>query len=331
MSPIPLRFPVRLPALVILGLLAACAPRIEAAGPAVTAPELNSDHVVAADSVRLPLRVWPAAGEPAAVIVAVHGFNDYSMAFETPAAAWAELGITTYAYDQRGFGATVSRGLWPGIDTMTADLATIARLARARHPGTPLYLLGVSMGGAVVMSLMARPDRPTVDGIVLVAPAVWGWQAMNPFYKGMLWLSAHVIPWATATGKGMGIKPSDNHEMLVSLAHDPYIIKETRIDAVYGLVNLMDAAFDAAAALGTRTLVLYGENDQLVPREATFEMLGLLAAPHRIAIYPEGWHMLLRDLGAEAPMRDVAAWIDDASAPFPSGNERTRERLLAED
>ncbi len=118
--------------------------------------------------------------------------------------------------------------------------------------------------------------------------------------------------------------------MLLALGRDPLVIKETRIDAVYGLVDLMDDAFDAAPMLATPTLMLYGENDELIPRDATFEMLERLAAPHRIAIYPEGWHMLLRDLGAQAPLGDIAAWITDRSAPLPSGNERTLERLLAE-
>ncbi|MCH8154317.1 MAG: alpha/beta hydrolase, partial [Proteobacteria bacterium] len=50
--------------------LAACAPRIDAAGPAVVAPALAGDHVLAADGSRLALRVWPAEGEAKAVIVA---------------------------------------------------------------------------------------------------------------------------------------------------------------------------------------------------------------------------------------------------------------------
>ena len=49
-----------------------------------------------------------------AVILALHGFNDYSNAFEGPGEVWAGHGIATYAYDQRGFGAAPERGLWPG-------------------------------------------------------------------------------------------------------------------------------------------------------------------------------------------------------------------------
>ena len=315
-------------ALLVLG---ACAPRIEAAGPAIMPPLLAADHLRAADGARLPLRVWPVDGEPRAVIVALHGFNDYSNAFEAPAAVWAGHGITTYAYDQRGFGETAHRGLWPGIETMIDDLRTTLGLVRAAHPGVPLFVVGESMGGAAAMVMMAGPERPAIDGMVLVAPAVWGWQSMNAFYRVGLWLSAHTVPWKAVTGRGLGIRPSDNREMLIALAKDPVTIKHTRIDAIYGLVNLMDAAFDAAPRMSAvPTLVLYGEHDDLIPREPTYAMLKRLAAPHRVAIYPTGYHMLLRDLDAAMVLGDVAAWIANPSIPLPSGYERPAETFLAE-
>ena len=313
----------------LLLALGACAPHIEAAGPPIMTPELNSDHILAADGAILPLRLWSADGETRAVVVAIHGFNDYSNAFTEPAAYWAARGITTYAYDQRGFGESPNHGLWPGVETMVDDLAVAARLVGAAHPDTPLYLLGESMGGAAIMILMARPGAPMVDGVVLVAPAVWGWQSMNIFYKAGLWLGAHIMPWAKPSGRGLGIKPSDNHDMLMALAKDPYTIKETRIDTLYGLVNLMDAAYDSAPHITTPTLVLYGDHDQIIPKRPTYEMLARLAAPYRVALYDTGYHMLLRDLDSKPVLADIAAWIKDPDAPLPSGAERAKEKILA--
>ena len=159
--------------------------------------------------------------------------------------------------------------------------------------------------------------------------AVWGWKSMNIFYKAGLWLGAHIIPWATPSGRGFGIKPSDNRDMLIALSKDPHIIKRTRIDSVYGLVNLMDAAYDSAPDITTPALVLYGDNDELIPKKPTYEMLSRLAAPHRVALYDTGYHMLLRDLDAEPVLTDIAAWIKDREAPLPSGRERARDKILA--
>ena len=54
-----------------------------------------------------------------AVILALHGFNDYSNAFAMPARLWAERGIASYAYDQRGFGGA------PGLRPVQSDRATL--------------------------------------------------------------------------------------------------------------------------------------------------------------------------------------------------------------
>ena len=111
------------------------------------------------------MRVWSSDAPPRAVVLALHGFNDYSKSFEAPAAAWRKAGIAVYAYDQRGFGAAPHHGLWPGVAAMTGDLAVASRLLRARYPGTPLYLLGESMGASVILAAYGGADRPDADGV----------------------------------------------------------------------------------------------------------------------------------------------------------------------
>jgi hypothetical protein len=39
----------------------------------------------------------------------------------------------------------------------------------------------------------------------------------------------------------------------------------------------------------------------------------------RTGYYPDGWHILNRDLQAETVYRDVAAWLRDPAATLPSG------------
>ena len=124
------------------------------------------------DGYRLPLSRWEAIGNTRAMVLALHGLNDYSFAFDNLDQYLAPRGITVMAYDQRGFGKTAGHGFWHGGERMSADLVIIVRLLRERHPDVPLYLLGDSMGGAVVLTALASAELD-VDGIVLVAPAVW--------------------------------------------------------------------------------------------------------------------------------------------------------------
>lgn len=315
----------RVAALLLLAALAACAPRFVPPDPALIHPMLQADHMRMADAAVLPLRVWRPKGPVRAVILALHGFNDYSNAFDAPARYWAERGIQTYAYDQRGFGDAPFRGRWATVRGLTGDLATASRLIRARHPGAPLVLLGESMGAAVVMAALAEQAPPEADAAVLSAPAVWARETMPLWQRAGLWLFAHTVPGMKVSPRGIQRHPSDNIEMLRSLSRDPKVIKRTRVDAVYGLVNLMDAALAAAPRLPDRTLILLGKQEDIIPSEARSELRARL--PHdpcrvRLAQYDSGYHMLLRDLKAERVLRDVVAWIEDPRAALPSGAER---------
>lgn len=310
-------------------LLAACMPLAQNAGPRTIAPKLFEDRIRMADGVELPLARFFPETAPKAVLLALHGFNDYRNAFADPSEILKTKGVAIYAYDQRGFGAAPQRGIWPGEETLVQDLRTAAALVRAAHPKTPLYLLGHSMGGAVVLAAMA--DAPlgaaplAVDGVVLAAPAVRARKTMFFLKPALLWVAAHTIPWAKFSGRDLEIRPSDNVAMLKKLGKDPLVLKESRVDAVWGLLNLMDRGFAAAGRIKTPALFLFGAQDELIPKDASEAMLATLPRPRpesvRVAIYEKGYHMLLRDLQAETVLKDVAAWIADREAALPSGAE----------
>lgn len=319
-------------------ILAACAPRFDAPAPStqLTAPRLESDAILAADGARLPFRAWLPEGEVEAVILALHGMNDYSNAFAEPALFWRARGIAVYAYDQRGFGATATRGFWPGHAALAADFAAAAALLRARHPGKRVFVLGESMGGAVALASLTGENPAAVDGAILVAPAVWGRATMGLAPRLALWAAVRAAPSMTLTGRGLDVKPSDNLEMLRALARDPLVIKGTRVDAIWGLVNLMDEALEAAPRVKTPLLVLYGAKDELIPKAPTRRFLARLSpeADARVAYYPAGYHMLTRDVQANVVLADVAAWVkgraNGHTPALPSGADAGGRAALAE-
>ncbi|WP_247886968.1 alpha/beta hydrolase [Azospirillum sp. SYSU D00513] len=341
MRPEALRSPRALAAGLLLaaGLaLGGCSTAYQPMGPATTAPVLNERAIIAADGYELPLRRWlPPAVEagrekPRAVLVALHGYNDYSNAFDGAGKAFAGAGIATYAYDQRGFGETRVRGVWPGTPTLISDLKTAVAQLRERHPGVPVYLMGESMGGAVVLAAMTGPDAPPVKGTILVAPAVWGRQAMGFVPRAALWLSYNLVPgWVIHPPRDLGIRPSDNIEMLRALSRDPLVIKGSRVDALAGLTDLMGAALEACERLEVPSLVLYGAHEQVLPpkpvRRAMEEFEA--AGRHVVAVYPDGYHMLLRDLNGGVVVKDIVSWIEDPRTPLASGADRTPRELAA--
>jgi alpha-beta hydrolase superfamily lysophospholipase len=312
------------PGLVLALAVAGCTPTVMPAGPPHVMPAVNGATLRMTDGSELPLHVWmPADRRPRATVVALHGFNDYGTFFARPGTFLASRGIASYAYDQRGFGAAPNPGLWPGTDTLVCDLGDAVAAVRARHPGVPLFVVGESMGGAVAIVAATNGQPLAADGLILAAPAVWGRATMPSLQSAALWFGAHTTPGLTVTGRGLGVRASDNVEMLRALGRDPLVIKSTRIDSLYGLVGLMDAALAAAPRLTVSSLILYGERDEVVPAEPVRRFLAGLpagtASSRRVAVYADGWHMLLRDLQAETVWNDIAAWIADRGAALPSG------------
>jgi alpha-beta hydrolase superfamily lysophospholipase len=320
--------------LLLMLSLSACAPRLQEIGPPTGQPALTEKAIHTADGADLFLRKWlpwegPEQDNPKAVILALHGFNDHSGGLALPGHGLARRGYAVYAYDQRGFGKDPNAGIWAGGDQMIADLKTATKLLHAQYPDRPLYLLGESMGAAVIMAAEMTPDPPQSDGIILESPAIWGWQTQSKFNRTAIDLAAHATPWMTVVPTGLRLKASDNRRALVALARDPLVIKETRIDAAYGLVELMTRAYDAIPQLGhPRYLVLAGGNEAILNKKAVKAGLALLPDnlppdQGRLARYPKAYHLMLRDWDAPKIYDDIASWIDHPEAPLPSGADAT--------
>ena len=322
---------------VLLGGLAAlglnaCEPQVQgrsALSPsAIAGPRLESDALVAQDGARLPLMTWDATDgqgalvEPWAVIVGLHGMNDYAAAFGLAGPYWAGQGVTTYAYDQRGFGGAPERGVWGGQALMEEDLRCACALVRARHPHALAVVVGESMGGAVGVTAFASERPPDADRLVLASPAVWGWREQGAANSVLLWTAAHIAPSSAVSAPdwlARKIRASDNLAELRRMGLDRRMIFDTRIDAIYGLVDLMQRAQDVVGKVRVPVLYQYGAHDEIIPKAAAFHAAARLKAADRTAYYDGGWHLLLRDLGRRRVLDDVLAFARDPEAPLPSG------------
>ena len=274
-------------------------------------------NVVAADGSALAVSAWPAE-QPGAVILAVHGFGDYGPStFARAAEFWAGQGITTYAYDQRGFGRNTSFGRWPGAGALAADLRAVAAQMRARNPCLPLVVVGHSMGGGVALAAAGQGGLDA-DALVLAAPAIWGGDEFNPFYRLAAWSVAAVMPERRFSGRGVvSVRASDNIEMLLALGRDPRYLRPPSAREILGLVRVNDMAEASAETVSLPALLLLGEKDEIVPEAVVRRVFARLTGPREVIEYPEGWHMLFRDLQAERVWRDVADWA--RAIPGPAG------------
>ncbi|HEX2817982.1 MAG TPA: alpha/beta fold hydrolase [Phenylobacterium sp.] len=307
-------------------LLSACTPlMVQQAGMpplGFGGARIEASDIVSFDGARLGLSEWDAPGDPWAVIVGVHGMNDYANAFHMAAPWWAEQGVTTVAYDQRGFGRSPGRGVWAGDALMVEDLRTVTALVRRKYPHAVVVVAGESLGGAVAAEAFASDRPPTADRLVLLSPAVWGWREQPLPYKTLLWFAANFTgpkvytppDWLTSK-----VSPSDNHDELVAMGRDPLMIWGARSDTLYGLVTAMDKAADEVGKSSLPTFYLYGAHDQIIPKKAAFKAASQLKPTDRSAYYAKGWHLMTRDHEGPMVWKDILAFIRDPAAPLPSG------------
>lgn len=316
--------------------LASCTPSVISLGTDRVPATLTQQTFITPDNTRLGVRRWlPKNRPPRAIVIALHGFNDYSNFFAQSGQQLQQQGIASFSYDQRGFGGALQPGIWPGSLTLVQDLKDFIALIKHHYPKPPIYLLGSSMGGAVIILTMTQTEPPEVEGIILAAPAVWAKRTMPWYQRWALCLTRYTLPWLKLSGKGLNIRPSDNLAMLKKINADPLVIKKTRIDAMHGLTNLMSLALKRSEKLHTSALIMFGERDEIIPQKPVAEMLQKLPEiakdKQKIALYRQGFHMLLRDLNADVVHQDIISWINNPQQGLPSGADKRSLNLLRQE
>lgn len=211
------------------------------------------------------VRDWPLAPEVPlrGVVLLVHGLGEHIGRYEGLAQHLVEWGFAVRGYDQFGHGNSGGvRGCLPSDDRLLDDLTAMVDDARARVPqGTPLILLGHSLGGLVASRFVGLGLRP-VDALVLSSPALD--PGLNLVQKLLLAVLPSIAPNLCV---GNGLDPN-------MLSHDPTVVAAYKADPlVHDRVSGRLARFIAdhgPAALAqapewkTPTLLLFAGADKLV-------------------------------------------------------------------
>lgn len=326
------RFTLRTMVILLTGTTSACATDLNVGGPlpidkptpvAVLPPPpppanatQQADALtfeVMPDGETLAVQQWvpDTKKSPRAVILALHGYGDHAVStFHEAASYWQKQGVLTVAYDQRGFGHNPTFGRWPGPAQLVQDMQVMIERTRQQFPDQPLYLMGHSMGGGVILA--GAVQELNVDGVILLAPAAWGGDFMPVFQRALAWSATWAVPDKRFNGKGIvGIQASDNIPMLTALGQDPYYLKPPSPRELLGLIRLMDMAYVGTSALMVPTLFIYGEKDQIALPDMMAQVYQRIPAGQKsIKVYTDGWHMLLRDLQAPKVWKDITSWIN---------------------
>ena len=176
------------------------------------------------------------------------------------------------------------------------------------------------MGGAISISLVNRIDELPLDGLILVAPAIWNFSESNYLKSIFLKFFSTIFPKLRVSGKGIiQIRPSNNIEMLKEYSNDPFVIHKPNLKSLNGIANLMDQSFHDAKEyiLNPKfpTLIIIPMIDEIVPRKPLIEILKVKKEKEKInklvnfKIYENNFHMILRDMDGNKITNDIKNWV----------------------
>ncbi len=262
---------------------------------------------------------WDALNSEKAIILAVHGYNDYSNSFKTPATFLSKFGISTFAIDLRGFGKNNDRGEWYPLEIHMQDVKYFLKKLKKDNKDKKIFILGESMGGAIVLSTILKYEIH-VDGVILIAPAIWNFSEKNKIKSVLLSAISKLLPNLKIRGSSyVSVKPSNNQKMLKELSKDKLFIHEPKLRSMNGIVKLMDESFIYAKNyfnnLKSRTLLIIPAIDEIVPRKPLMEILKTQEAKKNIekrltiGLYENNYHMILRDINGDDITREIKEWI----------------------
>ncbi len=262
-----------------------------------------------AGGVRLFCRHAKPFAEPRAVLVVLHGLGDHSGLYPMVPDAFLPLGIEIFAPDLRGNGRSPGqRAYLERWSELREDLRRLIIRVRAERPTIPLFLLGNSMGGLVVLDYaLHHPEG--VRGVIAVSAPLGDLGVPLP----LMALGRVLSRWWPRFSLNSGMD-------LSGLARDPDVVERVLRDPLFhrkGTARLstevtatIERVQDGAAGFPVPVLVLHGAADRMVPPDGSRRFLGATGQPDRTLIeYPEGYHALLADVGGDQVLQDIAEWI----------------------
>jgi acylglycerol lipase len=266
------------------------------------------------------LRVWRPEGPARGVIVIVHGFNAHSGHYAWAAEQFTAHGLAVYALDLRGRGKSDGERFYVDkFGDYVSDLASLVRLAKSRDPALPVFLLGHSAGG-VVACLYAMEQQAELAGLICES---FAFQVPAPDFaiaalKGL----SHLAPHAHV----LRLKNEDfsrDPQAVAEMNADPLIANEVQpTQTVAEMARADERLKKGFPLIRLPLLILHGTEDRATkPSGSRFFLDNAGSTDKTLKLYEGHYHDLLRDLGKDAVMDDINAWI---GTRLPDGLESRR-------
>ena len=274
-----------------------------------TVANMSEERIDSTKGIKIFVRSWLPETTPRAVVVICHGVNSHSGQYQWSGEQLAAKGLAAYALDLRGRGRSDGERFYvEDIAEYVSDVANTVTLAKSRHPGLPVFLLGHSAGG-VTSSVYVLEHQAELAGFICES---FAFQVHAPgFALTAIKALSHVAPRLPV----LKLKNEDfsrDPRAVEALNNDPLTANEIQpAITVAALVRADERLHEEFPLVTLPVLIMHGTDDKAtVCKGSQFFYDTAGSTDKTLKLYDGHYHDLLNDIGKESVMADITTWID---------------------
>jgi alpha-beta hydrolase superfamily lysophospholipase len=270
-----------------------------------------SGTFLGARDVSLFYRAWYPSEPAKAVVALVHGLGEHCDRYSTIVSALTRSGYALYGFDNQGHGRSGGqRGHIERWQDYRENTQRFVELIRQHEPTLPLFILGHSLGGLIVLDYgLHAPDG--LQGVIISGPPIHPVGVAKPYLVIIARLLSGLLP---RLALKIGLGPE-------ALTRDPAIAEATRTDPMVSSVATLRWGMETMVAIATvrqtirqwqlPILLIHGSADTINAVTGSQELFNNITHPDKtLKIYPDNYHEPHNDLDREKVVADLVEWLD---------------------
>lgn len=263
------------------------------------------------DDLTLFRQCWLPDQAPSAILVIIHGLGEHSGRYTHIVDHLVPHGFAVFSFDLRGHGRSSKKPVthvnsW---SEYLSDVKRFLKLVREEVPGKPLFLMGHSMGGPIVLEY-ALESPNEVRGVVASGPTVGAVDA-PPLLLFIGRILSRLLPSVSLDTRLNVDAISRDPAVVKAYREDPLITRKATARWSTEFTNAIDRTRARAEEFVLPLLILQGEADTLVPEEGSRAFFERVASADKERIlYPGGYHEPHNDIQHEQVVADLRRWLE---------------------
>ncbi len=265
------------------------------------------------------------------VVIFVHGLGDHGGRYQSFAKRMIKRRWAVFALDLPGHGRSPGRrGTAKSYDSILRIISRSRQMIAERFGFSEQVLVGHSMGGNFAVNYALRCEEfdaypaPKLAGLVLVAPMMMPPEFLDRSRVFAAWGTGQLLRWIRISKPAAIDQLTRDRAVADRILQDP--LQHTQISLYLATQLLAQGRFalDHAGRIQTPTLVIHGDEDELIDQAACRNLALRMRDRADFVRWQGGRHDLINDIDADQFADHLVDWM----GPAPREASQTPELQL---